>query len=195
MLNTCILLNGPPNVGKDTLANLLVGVGFSKMEFKARLYKDTADYFIVSLQELIRRATDRVLKDTVWPALYLSVPGGRPKYLTPRQALIHVSENVMKPLHGKTHYGDVAAQACLEQNLTQAAFSDSGFPEEAQPIFDTYQNVFIFHLYRDGCSWGSDSRNYLQGFPNTYRLDLVKDRPGEAIHEILNTLDRAQEAA
>ena len=187
MLNTCVILNGPPNSGKDTLADLLTAYGFKKQEMKARLYEDTANHFDVDLPELKRRATDRILKEEGW--YELPYDWELLQSMSPREALIHTSETVIKPNHGDDYFGLAAAGKCKLDYATLAVFSDGGFEAEIAPLIDAYKNVLIFRLHRDGCTFEGDSRDYLEGFDNTYDVDLIDGQPDQAITEIIEVLD------
>jgi len=171
----CVLLNGPPGCGKDTLANLLAEHGFHHHRYKEQLYTDTANYYGVPVEEFRRWATDRILKELVHRALGVS----------PREAMIHVSESVFKPRYGNAYFGHAAAQRCVQQRSGLAVFSDSGFAEEVTPMQALYDHVVVFRLHREGFTFGSDSRRYLQGYPNTYDLTLEDDRPQDAVNSIL----------
>ena len=86
--------------------------------------------------------------------------------VSPRNAMIHMSENVLKPLFGKDVFGIMAAKS-LEEGVN--VFSDGGFAEEVQCILDEVgeRNFLLVHVTRDGCSFAGDSRDYVMGFPNT----------------------------
>lgn len=115
MINV-IILNGPPGVGKDTIANAIVeqGKSITHLRFKDQLYRETFELFSsyyrnhnegdtpLTYGEFTKLCTDRVAKETPQAAL---------SDLTPRQALIHTSENVVKPLMGADHYGIAAADS------------------------------------------------------------------------------------
>jgi len=179
-LITCVILNGPPGVGKDTLADMLSKHGFAKQEFKAQLYKETAQLFNVDLHEFTRRATHRDLKETTWDELdHISASP-----LTPRQAMIHTSEHYIKPLKGEAYFGDAAAQACRDAGESFVVFSDGGFSHEMPPIIDLFKNTIIFRLRRPGFDFSNDSRNYLEGYPNTFDIKLVDGKPHQAISKI-----------
>jgi cytidylate kinase len=100
-----IILNGPPGSGKDTIANLIVEqCNATKHEFKFSLYKETADYYKVDLKEFIALAIHRIEKESLknWFGIKFGI--------TPRNALIHVSEDIIKPLHGLAYFGDRATE-------------------------------------------------------------------------------------
>ena len=193
MLKHCIILNGPPGSGKDTIANLMTELPypkFNKHQFKEQLYIDTALYFGVDVYTFVDRATNRANKEVKW--LDLKLPFNQ--ILTPREALIHVSENVIKPKHGNSYFGDAAAQACIKANSQYAVFSDGGFIEEIKSLLPIYEHVHLIHLHREGFDFSNDSRNYVMDFPDiTQRLTLIDGKPHDAVNKILemtNVYDR-----
>lgn len=184
MLHTCLILNGPPNCGKDTLAHRLEDFGFHKHQFKDQLYIDTAKLFGMPLGILKQIATDRELKELPDPRLMLNGEA-----ISPRQALIHTSEDVIKPNHSKEYFGEAAARNCREAGSYLAVFSDGGFPEEMEPMRRAYKNVVIIRLHRDGCDFSNDSRDYMKGFGHTYDLELVDGEIRLAVKQILDIMD------
>lgn len=165
-----VILNGPPDCDNDTLASRMVEYGFQHKAFKTQLYKDTAEHFGLDLNDFIRRATDRGLKETGY---------GRRK-MTPREMLIYTSEEVIKPQYGEGYFGQAAAGQCLMDEAYLAVFSDGGFREEIFPLVDTYDTLVIFRLHRDGCSFVRDSRDYLGGSrtPTTWNWSPVTSMAG-----------------
>lgn len=150
-----VIFNGPPGSGKDEACHFLkTNYGFKHLQIKDQLFIDTADYYGVSLEWFMHGYNDRTLKEFPRDEL-----GG----LSKRQALIHVSENVMKPKHGKDYYGRKTAEK-MDQ-VSSYCFSDGGFIEEILPVINTIgqDNICIVQLYRIGCSFSSDSRNYING--------------------------------
>lgn len=167
-----IALNGPPGVGKDVLAEALTSstpivslVEFrEQIEFKKQLI-------------LLTCAIYNITPD-VWEELYtregkekpLPVFGG----LSPREALIHTSEQVIKPNFGRRYFGEHVAKYIKqvkdhsnEIGLVGAGIyisSDSGFHEELYPIIDELGtgNVLVVRLHREGYTFAGDSRSYLQ---------------------------------
>lgn len=162
--NLAVILNGPAGCGKDTLADLIVQrLSFTKRQFKDALYEHTAKYFEVGLDEFIRFARERELKDST----SLAGLGGR----TPRQALIHVSENVYKPRCGDDYFGKVEADGVRELTrrlgcAPNVIYPDGGFGSETVPIQSVFGNLLIIRLHRPGYTFEGDSRDYVQ-LPNT----------------------------
>ena len=175
----CLILNGPPGSGKDTIADRLVEYGFTKMAFKDQLYVETAQLYDVALGDLLEVATDRELKEKVWERTGVS----------PRQMLITCSEEVIKPRHGKSFFGDAAAQRCVEKRANLAVFSDGGFKEEIVPLREVYEKVIIVRLRRPGFTFEGDSRTYLCGLPDTMDLLLLESVPERAVNDLVYILD------
>lgn len=148
-----VILNGAPNSGKDTIADVLADTyGWAHVRFKDILYRETAEYFHIALDTMIRLCTDRDLKEKKTSLL---------NGYSPRGALIHVSEEVIKPAQGPAYFGEV-----LSKRLTDAPWpgpvviSDGGFYEELIPMCDDHE-VCLIGLFREGCTFDGDSRDYL----------------------------------
>lgn len=161
-LSKCtILLNGPPGSGKDTIANYLVDkYGFTKFEFKQTLFNKTADHFWVDLEWFMDEYN-----------LNKEEPQDKLDGLSKRQALIHVSENVIKPEFGNSFFGLSAAKRVKDSGAKKVVFSDSGFDEEAEAILDFDPALIVIKLFRDGCSFDNDSRYYIdESIGRQYKL-------------------------
>lgn len=170
MTKKAIIFNAPPSAGKDIAAEYIVsylnnkGVAAYHKEVKENLFKAVKSAYGV--------------EDDEWCYLYererKELPN--PKFMiydephSPRNAMIHMSENVLKPLFGKDVFGIMAAKS-LENGVN--VFSDGGFTEEVQCILDEVgkDNFMLIHVVRDGCSFEGDSRDYVEGFPNTVTIN------------------------
>ena len=178
---TFVLFNGAPNSGKDTAADLMCDVIFGegvRLNFKDALYKETAKFFNVPLPIAVDLFKSRELKElpsrrfklgldlsnVSWvKRMFLWLRGYKPKYLSPRQALIHVSENVIKPLYGDDFFGQEmlkAAESFLETEFVFAG--DSGFLSELEPLVEAGHKVVVIQMHRNGCTFKGDSRNYIE---------------------------------
>lgn len=152
-----LILNGPPGCGKDALASFLVkNVNDSKhLMFKESLYKLALD--AAGLQSHYTELfTDRQLKESIATSPFY-VAGQK---VSPRQWLIHTSENLIKPNFGKSFFGDKAASVIAASNAKLFVFSDGGFKEEVLPLIDV-GHVTIIQIKRPNCSYKGDSRNWL----------------------------------
>lgn len=158
-----LILNAPPQSGKDEIAEYLSeNYGAVHMEVKELLF-----------QVAVRAAgISRPLWDALYQRDYKEVPT---PYLmingvtvSPRQWMIHCSEKVIKPLFGKNAFGKAAVQELINRKLrpnSVVVFSDGGFREEIGSISDfahaTDGGFYLARVHREGYDWGSDSRNWL----------------------------------
>jgi hypothetical protein len=150
-----IIFNGPPGSGKDeACAFISSNYGFKSASFKEQLFIETAKYFGVSIDWFMSDYDNRTIKETKVPEL---------GNLSRREALIHVSEVVIKPKYGNAYFGTVAAEQI--NSVSDYCFSDGGFVDEIYPLINTIgvDNICIVQLYRDGCSYSNDSRSYVDG--------------------------------
>ncbi|AUG88507.1 deoxynucleoside monophosphate kinase [Vibrio phage Vp_R1] len=142
--------------------------------FKEELYRATAAHYELSLWEALPYFTERCLKDEK-TILF--------EGLSPREALIHVSEDIIKPLHGKCYFGDRLSDKVQEYFGTghdTVIVTDGGFKEEIVAVLDNLPSVKvkIVHLSRPDCSFEGDSRDYIEVSANnvsTYSLALEVD--------------------
>lgn len=161
-----IIFNGPPGSGKDQACSFLQEeYKFKHLRMKDQLFIDTVEYYGVDLDWFMSDYSDRIMKET---------PRDELNGLSKRQALIHVSEKVKKPLYGKDYYGKQVLKKI--DFVSSYCFSDGGFVEEIFPLINTIESdkICLVQLYRYGCSFSSDSRTYIHG-------NLIEDFgfPGE----------------
>lgn len=150
-----IIFNGPPSTGKDEACNYLKKEkNFTHVEFKDALFTETCKYFSVSKDWFMENYNDRSVKERKEVVL-----GDRSR----REALIHVSENIIKPKYGKEFFGQKVSEN-LNDNV-EYCFSDGGFKEELFPIINKVgaENICLVQLTRKGCDFSTDSRRYLNG--------------------------------
>jgi hypothetical protein len=155
-----IVLNCPPRSGKDTIAEEFVKRdGFTMLSFKSRLIEIALLISNVSKSEWDERYIDQ--KDVPWERL-----GG----LSQRQYLIKISEDWVKPIHGKTYFGKIIAENSEEYDF--CILPDGGFEEEIKPLYEKYgKNLLILQWSRTGCNFDNDSRNWIIGYPaNTFSI-------------------------
>lgn len=153
-----IFLNGPPRCGKDTLAQHIAETipGFKVVKF-AKILKERTHALYGK-----HRYVHDAFEDTK------DMPHADFLGLTPREAYIAVSENLMKPIHGKAVWGKMLLNEMKAEPNTTKAFivSDSGFSHEAFPIIDHFgdRNCRLIRIRAEarGCSFEKDSRSYIQ---------------------------------
>lgn len=153
-----IILNGPPGCGKDTLADHLVyspGAlrNAEKREFKTHLFRVAATLAAIPLHEMITLNAQKT-KNTPCPSL----PGNK----SPREWLIYVSENVVKPHLGSTYFGATAAKTLNNEDMAYV-FADGGFDVEVAVLAEKVgkNNVLVLQITRPGHSFAEDSRRYI----------------------------------
>ena len=80
-----------------------------------------------------------------------------------REAMIYVSEEIIKPKHGKSYFGKMVSEE-VEDNV-HYAIADGGFIEELEPLVERVgaENIVIVQLTREGHDYSSDSRRYFNG--------------------------------
>ena len=145
-----VLLNGPPDSGKDTIAEHLCSTSrkFVHKEFKEKLFELVKVIYSVS--------------DQRFAELYIEKETPCEEYhgISPRQAMIKVSEEVIKPIYGHRYFGDQAARSLIEGKVN--IFSDSGFVDEAESLIDEIgkKNILLVQISGRG-NFNNDSRNYL----------------------------------
>lgn len=180
-----LILNGPPNSGKDTLADLLVKrEGFNKLQFKDSLFNILASTLGMTTEEFLANHYSREDKEN---PIFKLVHNG--DLMSPRQALIHMSENVIKKEFGENIFGiNVAKRLKDGWNVT----SDGGFVEELEAIIDEigHSNVIVVRIHRDDCSFENDSRKYLHSsmsmkFKNVSFYSLLNNCNIELVYNVL----------
>lgn len=165
-----ILFNGPPGSGKDAAADYFKDLGFKHLSFKYQLYNETIKYFNVDKNWFMDGYKNRNEKEKQSYML---------NHMSRREAMIHVSENIIKPKHGLDYFGNqVANEIDLSKDY---AISDGGFVDELVPVINKVgsENFVLVQLARDGCSYSSDSRRYLDGnlheqFIISHEIDIDK---------------------
>ncbi len=163
-----ILFNGPPDCGKDTLANYIKSNHkYLKYQFKDKLYSIGAKVARMELETYIEICSDRGAN-----AVKGAIRGWEG---TPREHLIYVSEEVIKPSFGEEFFGEYLADAVdYTYSITGdsgafsgAVISDSGFMRELYPLCDLKPlegctiEIHVVQLTKDGCTFEGDSRSYL----------------------------------
>lgn len=193
MSKTIVLLSGPPNSGKGFLAeHLIKRLGGVEKEFKASLYQHTAAYFGVDLDWFKIMTTDRIIKEIplgqlmLPPREYIDLKmllgqsgvafDSQKSMISPREAMIFVSELVYKPKEGEDYFGLQAANTMEEGNNF---VSDAGFAEEAEVQVTEFgvEDVLLVRIHREGTTFEGDSRDYLDlDYLGVSTLDVDNNR-------------------
>lgn len=156
-----IIFNGPPRCGKDTAASVLkqkLGNRARVVSFKTPLIRLTAGFYGLTVEDFL---TDydaplpkgKWHKDKVQSRLHLK---------SQRSALIHVSENVIKPVFGDAAFGSALAETIDSDNHHDIFIvPDSGFEAEVSPLRQRF-DVKVIRIDHPGCTFEGDSRSYLR---------------------------------
>lgn len=188
MVKKVIVLNAPPYSGKDTLADLKIkNLKATKQEFKEPLYTATAKYYGLSVSYLKSISTTRKYKDNLTSRFSIN------HNITPRNALIHVSEDIIKPSKGASYFGELAAERLVE-GLN--VFADGGgWWDELLPVIQAADKLIICRLYRNGFNFDGDSRQYYDIPSAPYNsgihisdIHLEENKPNIAIDAISQLL-------
>lgn len=182
MVAMIVILNGPPGCGKDTIANAYLEKYPSTVlvSFKVPIQRILAALMGCSTEQLLD-----IYEDRVWKESPNSMLGG----MSPRETLIWLSEEVIKPKFGKPFFGRVLASQ-INGNSNYLS-TDGGFAEEIYPLLvkchELRMPLKIVHVYREGCSFQGDSRNYITTFPE-YVTELYNNG---TVEEAVEKLSRA----
>jgi hypothetical protein len=180
------LLNGPPNSGKDFGADILWYNGAEQVRFKDRLLDITKVIYGIESSAVFE---NRELKEKPSPAF---------KGLSPRQALIYVSEKVIKPAFGVNFFGEALCDkiseimSIRERQLGSITFpidfvvSDSGFTEEIDSLIRRFgaKAIVVIQIESEGCTFKEDSRGYVG--------DYAKEK-GCLVYNVVNNKDASFE--
>lgn len=153
-----ILFNGPPGCGKDTIVNHLSQVLPAVEARKFATHVKEATHAIFGLFDTLGRP---VAHDAFEDCK--NEPRDEFNGMSPRQAYIWFSEEVMKPKFGKGVFGQIEARKLNCEAPDLYAFSDSGFAEEAREVVKVLgpDRVFLVNIFRDGHTFEGDSRGYI----------------------------------
>lgn len=146
-----VMFNAPKDSGKDFMVEQLSDI-LEHRAFKTELYQNTADYFGVDLDLVIELASNRQTKE-----LPHELFGG----LSPRYALIFVSERVYKPKYGSDYYGKALVRSLGEGHY---GISDSGFQAEFDTVVSKLgsENVLLIRMFTQTSTFEGDSRQYIE---------------------------------
>tara|TARA_R110002167_G_scaffold143958_2_gene333704 strand:- start:50251 stop:50826 length:576 start_codon:yes stop_codon:yes gene_type:complete len=154
-----ILLNGPPRAGKDYAGAALLEMlpaGTPILKFAQELKERThALYRLVdAFGNLCPHDHFEDRKDDQLEEF---------EGITPRQAYIAVSEELIKPLHGQRIFGEWLARRIDQLEVGTVVITDSGFVPEAEVLVEKFgaENCLLARIHRKGYTFAGDSRSYL----------------------------------
>lgn len=177
------LFNSPPSSGKDSICEFLSTYAeFEHIEFKAKLFQLVKTIYSVP--------------DEVWDVLYTRDNKEKPtpwlNGKSPRQAMIYVSETVIKPNFGDDYFGDALVRK-IANTPDRLLFccSDSGFLSELTPVVNRYgvENVKLVRIHRPGYTFEmyGDSRTYIKDIELPRGMSSYDiDNDGESVEPFLH---------
>ena len=151
-----VLLNAPPRAGKNTGAEALAKVipGAAVIGFSHHLKRFTHGIYLgragwdadPDCFDAVKGEPQALLGSMSW-----------------RQAYIHYSEQVIKPLHGKEWFGEQFLRAARDSGAPVVLVPDSGFVQEAERVVREAgpENVLLVRIHKLGCTYLGDSRSYI----------------------------------
>lgn len=167
-----IMFNAPPRAGKDTACEILMRKFPESVKyeyFKEYLYKESAKVLGLDFNFWASVCQNGDLKDK--PMLRLQTEEAEGS-VTPRDILINVAENILKPKHGKDCIANATAHKIaktIQQFKAEKGYNpiivvpDLGFPYEADAVRTSIPSaeVAVVHIKREGYTFEGDSRNYV----------------------------------
>ena len=167
-----VMFNAPPRAGKDTACEILMRKFPESVKyeyFKEYLYKESAKVLGLDFNFWASVCQNGDLKDK--PMLRLQT-GEAEGSVTPRDILINVAENILKPKHGKDCIANATAHKIaktIQQFKAEKGYNpiivvpDLGFPYEADAVRAIIPSaeVAVVHIKREGYTFEGDSRNYV----------------------------------
>lgn len=167
-----VIINGPKYTGKDTLGAMLLKLfpGSVMARFKDVLYEYSFEHWDLekrgmTLESWIELCNDPNKKEL--PVDWLM--NGRKK-LSPRQALIHVSEDIIKVEYGEDGVSFLTTMRLKDKypdyDNMMFIFTDGGFNVEINALIRdfgiTRKHMTVLRIDRKGCSYVGDSREYIK---------------------------------
>ena len=156
-----LVLNGPPKVGKSTLAH----VAIRAFVYKAKSYPESVAAPIKQLASaLLGQAYSSINKEKKLALLNNS---------SPRDFLIHIYQDYLRHKYGRDFLGRALVHRCTNRHQfhrNQVFVIDDGGVQEEFDCFPRDQTCLV-RIMRPGFSFGSDSRAYLPNPDHTIMND------------------------
>ncbi len=191
-----VLFNGPKLSGKDTAIDYLdkCGIKFTRAECKESLHALTRSVFDVSERAYYQIYNNRKFKELPMDLFMIPLEGaerlaevvpsilGRISenddqvMLSIREALIYVSEVIIKPTLGVQYFGKSRVNTIEPNKSLLYVDSSCGFYHELPPLIDKLgqDNICLIRIRRPGHEFADDdSRSYIPDgvIMNTYDVN------------------------
>lgn len=172
-----VFINGPPSSGKTTAARFLSSRLKNCAEFESSM----------CLRGALRWMLAIPYGSDPFSPQNKDLPMQELNGLTPRQAMIKLAQDYMKPLFGDDVFGHVVVRHMAGAIWSNAIVSGLGFDLEALVIVKAFKGYQIecLKLYKEGCSFDNDSRDYLDCLGlgireftviNSFGLDMFEEQ-------------------
>jgi hypothetical protein len=210
-----ILLNGVKSTGKDSAIHHLRSLGYPlvRREAKGKLHELTMAFFCIQPERYWEIYEDRVLKEApllefrirlsqedldnlegILNETLIDCPSEERStfILSLRQAMIYISELVMKPKFGENYFGVARAKDIVDGEV--ATDSSCGFIEELPPLIERLgqDNILLIRVHREGATFEGDSRNYIPDgvIDNTVDVQSVYGYLDEYLETVEKIVDK-----
>ena len=149
-----ILVNGPPQSGKDTFAGIARRYLINSVEFK--MSKPLKDIFRTTFSHINGKMLGLLLEEYKDKKMY------KEHEATPRDFQIAMY-CCLAEMYGDSVLGWLALERLKKEIATHIIVSDAGRDEEVMKIIEAYDysQVGIVELSRPGCTFEGDCRGYL----------------------------------
>lgn len=171
-----LLLNGAPRSGKDTISTMLkknASTSVHQEKFALPMKLSVPLIYGVPRHKWENELDTARNKDLACTEFFGE---------TPRDVQIGLSEDFLKPLHGKKIFGELLERRIKNiahrSELECIVVSDSGFYDEAKHIIDVFgaDNIQLWRIHRAGCNFSGDSRGHIDlDDENVDSYDIVND--------------------
>lgn len=112
--------------------------------------------------------------------------------LSIREAMIYISEVIMKPRMGLDYFGVARAKAIQDGEI--AVDSSTGFVDELPPLIERLgqENILLIRVHREGATFEGDSRNYIPDgvITNTVNVNSVYGELTEYLEEVEKIVEK-----
>jgi hypothetical protein len=196
-----IAFNGPPHAGKDTASNAVCKVVRERAPWMQVRHVKMSEPLKKSVHTLFCAFHSPDFYDLPENAAQKDLPCGDFFGLTPREAYIAMSEELLKKIAGPAALGYLARKQMSRMSGARIfVFSDGGFVDEWQPIIDYVgeENIMVVEIHAADKSFVNDSRGYIGDelkvrFPKLRLVKLNNTFGGEEDREMFKVF--AQGAA
>ena len=154
------ILNAPPQTGKDTVTREVL----LRTESETCAMKDPMFEVFCSTVGLKMNDFLSLYETPGWKDSPQEITNGK----TPRELMIHISENFVKPFFGEDYYGKALAQHIQrwEEEFNENCawvIPDGGFQGELDAFKEIHgDRVVLIQLYREGHeTFAGDSRDWI----------------------------------